>query len=114
MTASQPTSEPNTALSQKIKDDFVYWITQYIKRKCIGAKIKETTLPDGVQFDWKWGPPTETSTPRKVFFSNKDMIAAMGVGADAIKKVIQCRVRAELPEMFPPDEQPTDPSTQTA
>ncbi len=86
--------------NKNTRADFVYWATQYIKRKCISVKIKETELEGGgVQLDWGF-----RGKDRTAIWSAENIRAVLGTGADQTRQAIQEAVRAQLPELFPPEE----------
>ncbi len=82
--------------NQNTQADFIYWATQYIKRKCVGARIKQDTGQGGLVLSWSY-----KRKDRVASWSLEEINAAMSGGADATRKLIRDAVRASLPDMFP-------------
>lgn len=82
--------------NQNTQADFIYWATQYIKRKCVGARIKQIQTDAALELRWSY-----KRKDRKVSWEHSLIEGAMAQGADATRKLIRDAVRASLPDMFP-------------
>ncbi len=80
-------------LTKTQHQDFVYWATQYIKRKCIGAKIK---IFDGDPMAMNW---LFKGTERNTGWDHDEISTAMNVGPDAIRSLIRNRIKEVCPEI---------------
>lgn len=78
-------------MSIKQQADFIYWATQYVKMKCIGARPRQIENADGVQIDW-----TSKQADHSMFWSHVDIVTAFEDGADAIKALIQREFKAAM------------------
>ena len=85
-------------LSQR--NDFVYWATQYVKRKCIGVTIAQIDTEEGLTLQWCYGDD-KPKRERNVSWSYEEQAKAFGAGAEALKQLIRSRVQEALPELFP-------------
>ncbi len=73
------------------KHDFVYWATQYIKRKCLGAKITEVAEEDGVRLQW-----ASKGVEHDVYWDGPRISDAFTAGPEAIKALIQEEFKAAV------------------
>lgn len=90
------------ALTKSQHDDFIYWATQYIKRKCHGVKgIKEQPTSVGVALFWSYKGKDRSATWLSV-----NIEKALGSGPAATKSLIQEAIRPQIPELFPPEPDP--------
>lgn len=84
------------AISQLQKDNFVYWATQYIKMKCIGAKIREITYEKSFSLSWVY-----LAAEREAGWFYGDILKAEKNGSGAQKDLIKSQVQPAVPELWP-------------